>query len=162
MKAAYLFLKKHGVSISFILGTILSVISVGAIIVGFPEGATTMDDLYGTSIFNPALNISYILIIATSVAAIIGPAIYTILYFKESIKPLIMFVAVIAMYFISISLGVTPNAEELTFYRGVDNEHLAANTIKYIDGLLIFTSITIFLTMCSLVFMGIWGIIKQR
>ncbi len=161
MKAAYLFLKKHGVSISFIIGTILSVISIGAIVIGFPEGAT-MEDLYGTKIFNPALNISYILIIATSVAAIIGPAIYTILYFRESLKPLIMFVAVIGMYYISIAMGATPNAEELTFYRGVDNEHLGAPTIRYIDGLMIFTGITIFLTMCSLVFMGIWGIIKQR
>jgi hypothetical protein len=73
-----------------------------------------------------------------------------------------MFVAVIGMYYISIAMGATPNAEELTFYRGVDNEHLGAPTIRYIDGLMIFTGITIFLTMCSLVFMGIWGIIKQR
>ncbi len=161
MKAAYLFLKKHGVSISFILGTLLSVISIGAIIIGFPEGAT-MDTLYETTIFNPALNISYFLIFATSIAAIVGPAIYTFLNFKESIKPLIMFVAVILMYVISIGMGATPNAEELTFYQGVDNKHLAADTIKYIDGLMIFTGITIFLTMCSLVFMGVWGFIKQR
>jgi len=161
MKAAYLFLKKHGVSISFLLGTILSLISVGVIIIGFPEGAT-MEDLYETSIFNPALNISYILIILTSIAAVTGPAIYTILYFKESIKPLILFVAIIATYFISIALGATPNAEELTFYRGVDNGHLAASTIAYIDGLMIFTGITIFLTLCALLFMGVWGFIKQR
>ena len=57
---------------------------------------------------------------------------------------------------------VTPNAEELTFYQGVDNEHLKADTIAYIDGLMIFTGITIFLTLCSLVFMGVWGFIKQR
>jgi hypothetical protein len=161
MKAAYLFLKKHGVSISFILGTILSFISIGSIVLGFPEDAT-MEQLYDTTIFNPALNISYILIFATSIAAVVGPTIYTILYIKESYKPLIMFVAVIAMYFISIALGVTPNAEELTFYRGVDNKHLGPEIIKYIDGLMIFTGITIFLTMCSLVFMGIWGFIKQR
>jgi len=161
MKAAYLFLKKHGVSISFALGTLLSVISIGAIIAGFPEGAT-MEDLYETSIFNPALNISYILIFATSIAAVVGPFIYTIMYIKESVKPLIMFVAVIALYLISIGMGATPNAEELTFYQGVDNKHLAADTIKYIDGLMIFTGITIFLTMCSLVFMGVWGFIKQR
>jgi hypothetical protein len=161
MKAAYLFLKKHGVSISFLIGAILSVISIGVIIVGFPKGAT-MEDLYKTSIFDPALNISYLLIILTSIAAITGPAIYTIRYFKESIKPLALFVAIIATYFISIAMGVTPNAEELTFYQGVDNEHLKADTIAYIDGLMIFTGITIFLTLCSLVFMGVWGFIKQR
>jgi hypothetical protein len=161
MKAAYLFLKKHGVSISFLIGAILSVISIGVIIVGFPKGAT-MEDLYKTSIFDPALNISYLLIILTSIAAITGPAIYTIRYFKESIKPLALFVAIIATYFISIAMGVTPNAEELTFYQGVDNEHLKADTSAYIDGLMIFTGITIFLTLCSLVFMGVWGFIKQR
>jgi hypothetical protein len=161
MKAAYLFLKKHGVSISFLIGAILSVISIGVIIVGFPKGAT-MEDLYKTSIFDPALNISYLLIILTSIAAITGPAIYTIRYFKESIKPLALFVAVIVTYFISIALGATPNAEELTFYQGVDNGHLKADTIAYIDGLMIFTGITIFLTLCSLVFMGVWGFIKQR
>jgi len=161
MKAAYLFLKKHGVSISFLIGAILSVISIGVIIVGFPKGAT-MEDLYKTSIFDPALNISYLLIILGSIAAITGPAIYTIRYFKESIKPLALLVAIIATYFISIAMGVTPNAEELTFYQGVDNEHLKADTIAYIDGLMIFTGITIFLTLCSLVFMGVWGIIKQR
>jgi hypothetical protein len=161
MKAAYLFLKKHGVSISFLIGAILTIISIGYIIVGFPEGAT-MEDLYETTIFNPALNISYLLIFITSIAAITGPAIYTIRYFKESIKPLVLFVAIIATYFISIAMGATPNAEELTFYQGVDNEHLKADTIAYIDGLMIFTGITIFLTLCSLVFMGVWGFIKQR
>lgn len=161
MKAAYLFLKTYGVTISFIIGTLLTLISIGSIVIGFPEGAT-MDDLYETSIFNPALNISYILIVATTIAAVVGPAIYTIMYIKESYKPLIMFVAVIATYFISLALGATPNPEELVFYQGVDNKHLGAETIKYIDGLMIFTGITIFLTMCSLVFMGVWGFIKQR
>jgi hypothetical protein len=154
-------LKKHGVSISVLIGAILTIISIGYIIYGFPEGAT-MEELYETTIFNPALNISYLLIFITSIAAITGPAIYTIRYFKESIKPLVLFVAIIATYFISIAMGATPNAEELTFYQGVDNEHLKADTIAYIDGLMIFTGITIFLTLCSLVFMGVWGFIKQR
>jgi hypothetical protein len=161
MKAAYLFLKKHGVSISFAVGALLSVISIGVIVAGFPEGAT-MEELYETTIFNPALNISYLLIILTAIAALVGPAVYTALNFKDSIKPLITIVVMIAMYFISIGMGVTPDAEKLTFFQGVDNTHLDGATIAYIDGMLIFTGIMIFLTMASLVFMGVWGLLKQR
>lgn len=161
MKAAYLFLKKHGVTISFILGTLLSVISIGVIIAGFPEGAT-MEDLYGTSIFNPALNISYAMIILGAILAITGPAIYTAMNFKESVRGLVGIVVLIVMYFVSVAMGAVPNPEELTFFRGVDNEHLTGETIAYIDGLLIFTGIMIFLTMASLVFMMVWGLLKQR
>ncbi len=161
MKAAYLFLKKHGVSISFAIGALLSIISIGVIVAGFPEGAT-MEELHETTIFNPALNISFILIILTSITAMVGPAIYTALNFKESVKFMITFVVMVAMYFISVSMGVTPNAEKLVFFQGVDNTHLTADTVAYIDGLLIFTSIMIFLTMASLVFMGVWGLLKQR
>jgi hypothetical protein len=162
MKAAYLFLKKHGVTISFILGALLSVISIGAIIAGFPEGATEMEDLYGTSIFNPALNISYGMIIIGFFTALVGPIIYTLMNFKESIRGLVSIVVLIIMYFVSVAMGVVPNPEELTFFRGVDNEHLTGETIAYIDGLLIFTGIMIFLTMASLVFMMVWGLLKQR
>ena len=162
MKAAYLFLKKHGVTISFLVGTLLTVISIGAIVAGFPEGATTMEDLYGTSIFNPALNISYAMIIVGMFLAVIGPAIYTAMNFKESIQGLVAVVVLAVMYFVSVAMGATPNAEELTFFRGVDNEHLTGETIAYIDGLLIFTGIMIFLTMASLVFMMVWGLLKQR
>ena len=161
MKKAYLFLNKHGITISFILGTILSVISIGAVVIGFPEGAT-MEDLYSTSIFNPALNISYALIVIASLAAIIGPAIYTAFNFKDSIKFLILFVVLVLMYVVSIAMGATPNKDELIFFQGVDNQHLTADTVAYIDGLMNFTGIMISLTLGSLVFSGAWGIIKQR
>ena len=161
MKAAYLFLKKHGVTISFLLGAILTVVSIGAIIMGFPEGAT-MEQLYDTKIFDPALNISYLLIGIASLAALVGPTIYTAMNFKDSYKSLIVFVVLIALYYISLSMGASPNKEELTFFQGVDNKHLTAPTIAYIDGLLKFTTIMIFMTLGSLVFMGVWGILKQR
>jgi hypothetical protein len=161
MKKAYLFLNKHGITISFIFGTILSVISIAAVVFGFPEGAT-MEDLYKTSIFDPALNISFALIAVASLAAVVGPAIYTAFNFKDSIKFLILFVALLLMYIISVAMGATPNKDELIFFQGVDNQHLTADTVAYIDGLLKFTSIMIFLTLGSLVFSGVWGIIKQR
>lgn len=161
MKAAYLFLKKHGVTISFLVGTLLSVISIGVIISGFPAGAT-MEQLYDTTIFNPALNISFVLILLTSLAALVGPAIYTAMNFKDSLKFLIMFVVMVALYFISISMGSVPGKEDLIFYQGRDNQHLTGETIAYIDGLLILTGIMIFLTMASLVFMMVWGQLKNR
>jgi hypothetical protein len=161
MRAAYQFLKKQGVSISFAIGALLSIISLAVIIVGFPEGAT-MEELHATTIFNPALNITYILMFVAALAAIVGPAIYTALNFKDSVQFLIIFVALLVMYFISIAMGASPNAEQLAFFQGVDNSHLTADIIKYIDGLLIFTGIIMFLTLCSLVFMGVWGMLKQR
>jgi hypothetical protein len=121
-----------------------------------------MEDLYATSIFNPALNISFALILIASLAAIIGPAVYTAFNFKDSVKFLILFVALVVMYVVSIAMGATPNKDELIFFQGVDNQHLTADTIAYIDGLMKFTGIMIFLTMGSLVFSGVWGIIKQR
>lgn len=161
MKAAYLFLKKHGVTISFLLGTILTFVSIGAIVMGFPEGAT-MEQLYDTKIFDPALNISYLLIFIASIAALVGPSIYTAMNFKDSYKSLIAFVVLIVLYYVSVALGASPNKEELTFFQGVDNKHLTGETIAYIDGLLKFTTIMIFLTLGSLVFMGVWGFLKQR
>jgi hypothetical protein len=161
MKKAYLFFNKHGITISFVLGTLLAAISIGTVLVGFPEGAT-MEDLYKTSIFNPALNISFALIIIASLAAIIGPGVYTAFNFKESLKFLIAFGAMILMYFISTAMGTTPDNDDLIFFQGVDNQHLTADTVAYIDGLLKFTGIMIFLTLGALVFSGVWGIIKQR
>jgi len=161
MKKAYLFLKKNGISISFALGTVLSLICIFVISSGIPEGAT-MEDLYSTSIFDPAIYISYALVIFTAIAALVGPIIYTIKYFKDSFKSLIMVIAVIALYFIAVAMGATPSKQELVYFQGVDNQHLTADTVAYIDGLMIFTSITIILTLGSLVFMGVWGFIKQR
>jgi hypothetical protein len=128
---------------------------------GFPEGAT-MEQLYDTKIFDPALNISYLLIGIASLAALVGPGIYTAMNFKDSYKSLLAFVVLIALYYISLAMGTTPNKEELTFFQGVDNKHLTGETIAYIDGLLKFTSIIIILTLGSLVFMGVWGFLKQR
>jgi len=161
MKKAYLFLKKNGISISFVVGAVLSVLSIFAISSGLPEGAT-MEDLYATNIFDPAIYISYALIILTTIAALVGPMVYTIKYFKDSFKSLIMVVAVAALYFISVAMGATPSKQELVFFQGVDNQHLTADTVAYIDVLMIFTGITIMLTLGSLIFMGVWGFIKQR
>ena len=161
MKAAYQFMKKYGVTIGFALGTIFSIVVLFIIIWGFPKGAT-MEDLYQTTIFNPALNVSFTLIAIGALAAVIGPFIYTILNFKETLKALVGIFVVVALYFISVGLGSTPSQEELVFFQGVDNQHLTVKNVAYIDGLLIYTGIMIFLTLCSLIFMSVWGILKQR
>lgn len=161
MRAAYQFMKKYGVTIGFVLGTVLSLAVIFIIIYGFPKGAT-MEDLYKTTIFNPAINVSFFLIFLGFFAAIVGPVIYTALNFKESVKALIGIVVVAVLYFLSIALGATPSQEDLVFFQGVDNQHLTSKDIAYIDGLLIYTGIMIFLTFCSLIFMGVWSILKQR
>ncbi len=161
MKAAYQFLKKFGVSIGFSLGALLSVVIILIIISGFPEGAT-IEELYQSAIFNPAINISLALIIIAFLAAIIGPTIYTALNFKDSIKFLIALAVMVVLYLISSAMGATPTNQELVFFQGVDNQHLKAEDVAFVDGLLIFTGIMIFMTLASLVFMGVWGFLKQR
>ena len=161
MKAAYQFMKKYGVTIGFALGTVLSLLVILIIIGGFPAGAT-MEDLYKTTIFNPAINVSLALIILGTLAAVVGPIVYTALNFSESVKALVGIVVVILLGVISIFMGATPSQEQLVFFQGVDNQHLTTKDIAFIDGLLIYTGIMIFLTICALVFMGIWGFIKQR
>ena len=161
MKAAYQFLKKYVVTIGFALGTVLSILVILFIIGGFPAGAT-MEDLYGTTIFNPAINVSLFLILVGALAAVVGPIIYTALNFSESVKALVGIVVVIILGIVSILMGATPSQEQLVFFQGVDNQHLTAKDIAFVDGLLIYTGIMIFLTLCSLVFIGVWGFIKQR
>jgi hypothetical protein len=161
MKAAYQFLKKYGVSIGFTLGTVLSIIVILFIIGGFPTGATK-EKLYETTIFNPAINVCLFLILVGTFAAFVGPIIYTSLNFKESVKTLVSIVVVITLGIVSIFMGATPSQEQLVFFQGVDNQHLTSKDIAFIDGLLIYTGIMIFLTLCSLVFMGVRGFIKQR
>ncbi len=161
MRAAYQFMKKFGVTIGFSLGAFLSLVVILIIIWGFPEGAT-LEVLHQSSIFNPAINISLALIIIGFIAAMVGPAIYTALNFKESLMFLVALASMIILYLISNAMGAMPNKEELVFFQGVDNQHLTGETIAYVDGMLIFTSIMIFLTLGSLVFMGVWGLLKQR
>ena len=161
MKAAYQFMKKFGVTIGFSLGAFLSVLVILIIISGFPEGAT-LEELYKSSIFNPAINISFGLIVIAFFAAIVGPTIYTVLNFKDSVKFLIALAAMVILYLISRAMGSVPNQQELVFFQGVDNQHLIASDVAFVDGLLLFTGIMIFLTLASLVFMGVWGLLKQR
>jgi len=161
MKAAYQFMKKYGVSIGFALGTVLSLLVIIIIIWKFPANATN-DVLYESTIFNPALNVSLALILLGGLAAIVGPIIYTALNFSESIKVLVGILVVILLGVVSVFMGATPSQEQLVFFQGVDNRDLTAKDIAFVDGLLIYTGVMIFLTMCSLVFMGVWGFIKQR
>lgn len=161
MKAAYQFMKKFGVTIGFSLGAFLSVLVILIIVSRFPEGAT-LEELYKSSIFNPAINISFVLIIIAFLAAIVGPSIYTLLNFKDSVKFLIALVAMIILYLVSRLMGAVPNQQELVFFQGVDNQQLLASDVAFVDGLLLFTGIMIFLTLASLVFMVVWGLLKQR
>jgi hypothetical protein len=162
MKGAYLFLKNYGVLISFLLGILYTITSVGILIIFVPAGTTPKEVYPYGDFFDPAIYTSYSLIILGLVVAFLGSFIYTILNLQETYKSLIGIALVLLLGVISWLMGATPTEEQLVFYQGVDNKHLTVKDIAFIDGLLIYTGIMIFLTMCSLVFMGIWGFIKQR
>ncbi|AFC23906.1 hypothetical protein [Saprospira grandis] len=160
MNGAYQFLKKHGVTISFSLGALLSLISIFAIVGGFPEEADR-PTLYASGIFNPALNITYLLIFICTIVAIVGPVLYMAFNIKESIKFLATAGAMLVVFFVTKAMGTTPTAEELVVFQGNHNHHLEAGDVAFVDGLLLFAVVMIFLSIAAWVFSAVWDTIKS-
>lgn len=161
MRGAYVFLKNNGVTIGFATGAFLALLSVLIMVAGFPKDASE-EILYGSSIFDFAIIVTFILICAGLIAALVGPAIYMAMNFKESIKFLVIFGGLLLLFGISYTMRTTPGEQELIFFQGVDNKHLLGSDIAFVDCLLIFSGIMIFLTFVALAFMFVWGILKQR
>lgn len=161
MKGAYVFLKNNGVTIGFATGTVLALLAIMIMVGGFPKDATT-EMLYGSSIFDFAIMVTFILIVVGVAVAFFGPVIYTAMNFKESLKFLAILGVMLVLLFISMGMGATPSDSDLLFYQGVDNKHLTGKDIAFVDSMLIYTSIMILLTFASLAFMFVWGLLKAR
>ncbi len=161
MKGAYVFLKNNGVTIGFAGGALLALLGVIIMVVGFPADAT-LEQLYQSGIFNPAIYITFFLIGIGVLAALVGPIIYTANNPKESVKFLAAFGVLLALFLITYAMGAKPSNEELLFFQGVDNKHLTASEVSFVDGLLIFTYIMTFFATAAFVFSEVWGLLKQR
>lgn len=167
MKGVYNFLKKNGVTISFALGAILVAIAIAIMVGGLPEDINkpdgfTLEETLPITCFDFGLGLTQALIYICAIVAILGGLYGLILNPRGAIKFGIITAALVILYFISIGMGAEPSAGMLTFYEGVDNIGLGAPTVAYIDGLLIFTAIIIFLAAAAWVFSLVWGFLKSN
>ncbi len=161
MNGAYQFLKKNGVTISFSLGAVLALLSIFVIVGGFPADASK-EALYASSVFNTALNITFALIFICTLMALAGAVYGMVLNPRGAIRFGIIAAILLVLYLISSAMGSTPTAEQLIVFQGNHNKHLLAEDVAFVDGLLTFTVIMMFLALAAWLFSIVWGIIKQR
>jgi asparagine N-glycosylation enzyme membrane subunit Stt3 len=161
MNGAYQFFKKNGVTISFALGALLAIISIVVIVAGFPTDATK-EELYESPVFNTALNLTIILIGICTLVAILGAVYGMALNPKGAIRFGIITAVLLVVFFICKAMGVLPTGDELITFQGNHNKHLVAENVAFVDGLLRFTIVMMFLAALAWVFSAVWGFIKQR
>lgn len=161
MNGAYQFLKKNGVTISFALGAVLAIISIAVIVAGFPADATK-EALYASPVFNTALNITIALIVVCAIVAGLGAIYGMVLNPKGAIRFGIITAILLVVFFVCKSMGTTPTADELVVFQGNHNKHLIGSNVAFVDGLLRFTVVMMFLAAAAWLFSAVWGFIKQR
>lgn len=113
MTGAYQFLKKYGVAISFTVGTILVALMYIIISGSLPEITPTEEELYTMSSFDFGIYVTYALIILACVLVAIFSLVYVIKNPKESVKGLVAFGVLVALFGITYSMGDGYLTEEL-------------------------------------------------
>jgi hypothetical protein len=161
MNGAYQFLKKNGVTISFALGAVLALLSIFVIVGGFPADATK-EALYASPVFNTALNITIALIFICGAVALLGAVYGMVLNPKGAIRFGIIAAILLVVYFVTSAMGTSPTADELVVFQGNHNKHLVEADVAFVDGLLRFTVVMMFVALAAWLFSIVWGIIKQR
>lgn len=145
MTGAYQFLKKNGVAIGFGLGAVLSVLTYAIIQGGYPDFNPSNEELYKLSIFNFGLYTTYALLALACVAVVLFSLFYVAKNPKESLKGLIGFGILLAVFGITYSMGdglltdelVNSDATLMTDEKFVPGESFSGN-LQFADGMIKF------------------------
>ena len=144
MVKAYQFLKKHGVTIGFSVGGVLSVLSFLIIIFGLPKGLDAKA-MYEESAFNFGLFVTYFLFFVATIAAMIFPTIYLAKNFKESTKLLIslgILVVIAIISYVMASAESTPDIAKAVATMKLSPSNLkVTETVLYLGYLLFFAAL---------------------
>jgi hypothetical protein len=144
MVKAYQFLKKHGVTIGFSVGGVLSILAFLMIIVGLPKGLDTKA-MYDQSAFNFGLFVTYFLFFTATIVALVFPTIYLAKNFKESTKLLIslgILVVIAIISYVMASGATTPDiAKAVATSKLTEGNLKMTETILYLGYLLFFAAL---------------------
>ncbi len=113
MTGAYQFLKKYGVAIGFGIGAVLAVLTFVIIAVSYPEINPSKEELYKMQSFNFGIFATYALILVACALVLIFTIAYVIRNPKESVKGLIAFGILLALFGVTYAMGDAYLTEEL-------------------------------------------------
>jgi hypothetical protein len=169
MTGLYQFLKKYGVAIGFTTGALICGLMYMIILGGYPEFNPTKEELYEKSIFDFGIFSTYFLI-GLAIFLVLGfSSAYAIKNLKDSMKGLIGFVVILALYFITYQMGDgTLSAEfvksdpsllpmDVKFEEGVTQ----STSVKQADGLIKFGYVMLILASIAMVLASVKDFVKQ-
>lgn len=105
MTGAYDFLKKYGIAISFSIGAVLVVLMYLIIGSSLPEITLDEEEMYTMTSFDFGIYVTYFLIAAACLLVAVFSLIYVIRNPKESVKGLIAFGVLIALFAVTYAMG---------------------------------------------------------
>ncbi len=170
MVGAYQFLKKYGVMIGFSVGAVISALTYMIIIGGYPDTEPTKQELYQLDIFDFGI-VSAEWLVYTGVLLILIFFVKQVIEDpKGSVKPLVGFVVIIALYFITQAMGDGTltldmvNGDDTLLAPGEIFEEGVSQSedVKFSDGFIKFGYVMLGGAIMSWILGAIYGIIKQR
>lgn len=149
MTGAYQFLKKYGVAIGFGAGTIITILSYVIILSGFPEFNPSEKELYDLGIFDFALYSTYFLMFVAILLVAGFTLAYTIKNPKDSVKGLIAFGVLAALFLITYMMGdgtltadlVNSDPSLLPASSKLEEGVTQSSDLQFVDGLIKFSYI---------------------
>ena len=134
----YKFLSKNGQTLAFLLGVVLVGIFLASVLSGIGDWNPNSDNKYDTNIFNFGLTAARGLIIIAAIGMIVFGLFHVLTNFKGSIKGIIGFAILLAVFFIAYN-SASGEAEPfikgaVENFEGSQNVTMTPGNLKFIGG----------------------------
>jgi hypothetical protein len=153
---AYIFLKRHGMTIAAIVGLVVSVLMYVTLVGGQPPANSDREVHYASGAYDFSLYMSYLFSILSGVILLGFFILQVSRDPKRGLPSLVLGVGVIVLYFLFSAMGdatITPEAVKM---------ELTAARVQSIDAWLYLTYLFSFASVIALVGIVIYGAVKHR